>query len=472
MIKGLMNKLNKNDLLKSGFWYTFTTIALQGITFLAVKIYVTLLSPAEYGVASLYQAYIPIFTAILSMGLASSVGRAKFDFEDDYDNYLSSILFLATIIFLAVFTIVVVLKRFIGDLIGLSPNLIVLLGIHGFFQFMIEFSYNRFTIEHKRKSYILINVTTTILIIVLSVVMILLFKEQKYLGKIYATLLISIVYGTALYILFMKSGRKFIVKKYWKYALAYSLPMLFHILSTNILANFDKSQIRIFLGEESTGIYSFAYKIGMIAYIIYAAINKAWVPWLFRKMKEREYDQIEKYSKYYTMLFSLIIASFIFISPEIVKVMGSKEYLGALDVVPVVMASYYFLFLYSFPANIEFYFKKTKWIALGTLLSGVVNIVLNMIFIPRYGMIAAAWTTMVSHICLFVYHYLISLHITKVRVFNIRYFIFGAVFVYALGGIYYFIRDYWMLRYLLVTVGAITVYFKFKKYIVEFRAKN
>lgn len=472
MIKVLMNKLNKNELLKSGFWYTFTTIALQGIAFLAVKIYVTLLSPEEYGIASLYQAYIPIFTAILSMGLASSVGRAKFDFEVDYDNYLSSILFLATIIFLVVFTLLIVFKGFIGRVIGLSPNLIVLLGIHGFFQFMIEFAYNRFTIEHRRKAYILINITTTLLIIVLSVIMILLFKEQKYLGKIYGTLIISIVYGAVLYTIFIKNGRKLIVKRYWKYALVYSLPMVFHILSTNILANFDKSQIKIFLGEYDTGIYSYAYKIGMITYIIYAAMNKAWVPWFFRKMKEKKYEEIDKYSKYYTALFSIIIVSLVFVSPEIVKIMSTKEYWGAIEVVPIVMASYYFVFLYSFASNIEFYFKKTKWIALGTLLSGVINIVLNMIFIPRYGIIAAAWTTMFSYICLFIYHYSISLYITKVRIFNVRYFIFGAVFVYALCGIYYFIRDYWILRYALVIIGVVVVWMKFKKYIIEFRAKK
>ena len=63
------------------------------------------------------------------------------------------------------------------------------------------------------------------------------------------------------------------------------------------------------------------------------------------------------------------------------------------------------------PSIIEYYKEKTIHIAIGTGMAAIINIVLNAIFIPRYGYVAAAYTTLISYFCYYLYHSLISYRI-------------------------------------------------------------
>tara|TARA_B110000908_G_C10207715_1_gene428546 strand:- start:1117 stop:1575 length:459 start_codon:yes stop_codon:yes gene_type:complete len=85
--------------------------------------------------------------------------------------------------------------------------------------------------------------------------------------------------------------------------------------------------------------------------------------------------------------------------------MAPKEYWGGVNIIPVVIVASFFMFLYSISVNLEYYYKSTKMIAINTISVAILNIILNMIFIPKYGAIAAAFTTLVSYIISFAVHY-------------------------------------------------------------------
>lgn len=76
-------------------------------------------------------------------------------------------------------------------------------------------------------------------------------------------------------------------------------------------------------------------------------------------------------------------------------------------VIPLSFAIY-FIFLYSLPVHIEYFYKKTKFIATGTSLAAGINIALNYFFIRSYGYTASAWTTLASYFLLFVFHWFIA----------------------------------------------------------------
>ena len=94
------------------------------------------------------------------------------------------------------------------------------------------------------------------------------------------------------------------------------------------------------------------------------------------------------------------------VAPELLLIMGGNEYLETKYVIPPVMIGYVFQFVYSLYVNIEFYHKKQKNIAFGTIIACVINIILNYILIPRFGYIAAAYTTLIGYISLYVIHYI------------------------------------------------------------------
>jgi O-antigen/teichoic acid export membrane protein len=75
-------------------------------------------------------------------------------------------------------------------------------------------------------------------------------------------------------------------------------------------------------------------------------------------------------------------------------------------VIPPVACAVFFQFLYPLFSTIEFYYEKTHYILASSCLSAVLNIVLNYIFIPKYGYIIAGYTTLVCYIFFAFLHYL------------------------------------------------------------------
>ncbi len=64
---------------------------------------------------------------------------------------------------------------------------------------------------------------------------------------------------------------------------------------------------------------------------------------------------------------------------------------------------------------LDFMRKKHRLLQIGSVASAIVNILLNMIFIPRLGIIAAGYTTVFTYFLLFIFHYNIAKKITNKR---------------------------------------------------------
>ena len=78
----------------------------------------------------------------------------------------------------------------------------------------------------------------------------------------------------------------------------------------------------------------------------------------------------------------------------------------SIQILPVIILSYLFFFLYTMYVQYSFFYKKTYLVALYTLLASVINIFLNYILIPKFGYQIAAWTTVISYFLLFIFHYI------------------------------------------------------------------
>ncbi|WP_298838938.1 lipopolysaccharide biosynthesis protein [Clostridium sp.] len=458
-----IKKLYQNRLVKSGIWFTIGTFFVQGISFITMPIFTRMLGTSGFGIVNVYTTWLSVFTTIITLGLLATVNNAKVDFKERYDEFASSILFLATLLAILWFIISFIFKKQIGKIIDLNSILVMCLIIQSFFGFVVDFSNAKLNAEYKYKKYLLISISSAILNTILAIILIYNFKTDKYYGRIGSLLIVAILYGTVLYIIAMRKGKTLINFKYWKYALILSIPAIVHLLSGVILQSVDTVMINSLLGASAAGIYSFAYKIGMIMYIVWLACNKAWVPWFYENMKEKNYDDIRLKIKYYIMIFSVMGFVLIFISPEIGKLMGTSDFYKGLDYVPLIMVGYYFQFLYSIPANLEFYTKNTKLLSLGTLIAALTNVVLNYILIPRYGAVAATWTTIIAYVILFLYHYFISLRIFDVRIYTFKPFAYGIISIVLSSIIFFIVKNNLILRYGILLVILIALGYQIQK---------
>ena len=465
----MIKELLKNRVVKAGTWYTLTNFFTTGISFLTLPIFTRLLSTEDYGITSVYSSYLSIFVIVFSLDVAASIQRGKFDFKDNYNQFVSSVLFLGTMSFVIFSLLILAFQSFFSEMLDLEPILLYILLINAFFAFVQNLVLAKFRVEYNYRKISLIQIANSLVGVILSIILITrFFSNTRYLGRILGSSLPVIITGIILFLYIFTQGKEIINKAYWKYAFIISVPLILHNLAGIINAQFDRIFINKYIGSSEAGIYSFAYNIGMIIDVLWTSTNQAWVPWFLEKMDASDHVAIRKRARNFRDLFTVAYIVILFLSPEIIKIVADKRYWIGLSVVPYIFMAYYFNLMYSFEVNVEFYVKKTHLIPIGTILSAALNVILNIIFIPKYGYVAAAITTVISNFFLFFFHFLVANYLIKIRIFGMKFHLVSLAYVIASTTAFILLQNYLLARVGILILGALYLY---RKYKVVFKEK-
>jgi len=229
-------------------------------------------------------------------------------------------------------------------------------------------------------------------------------KSDLYMGRIIPTALVTFAFGILIVILVYKKSHVFYNKRYLQYTIAISAPLVLHGIALNILSQSDRTMITWLADASQTGIYSLIYNFSMIATVIMTSLDGVWVPWFTEKMIIGDTKSINVLAKDYINLMTYAMFCLILIGPEIVKILADSRYWEGIDIIPPIVLTNYVIFAYTLYVNIEHFHKRTIYITINTLIAATTNIVLNFLFIPKFGYVAAAYTTLVSYILAFVLH--------------------------------------------------------------------
>ncbi len=194
---------------------------------------------------------------------------------------------------------------------------------------------------------------------------------------------------------------KFVIRKeHLRYIAHYSFPLIPYALSGVLLAQFDRIMINASIDSSAAGLYSLGYNIGMLVYLVNHAVQTAFTPYFFEMMDKNEFRKLDKITRRLFSLVTLAALVLAFFAREIGEVLADDRFHEGLKVVPPVVIGYVFFSIFFFYGRLIGYEKKTYYSSILIVTAGIVNIVLNATFIPRYGYIAAAYTTLVSYLLL------------------------------------------------------------------------
>lgn len=455
---------------KASLWFMFTSVLSRGLSFITTPFFTHLLSTDEYGVASIYNKWMTFITIFATFELATGVfNKAMITYEDDRDGYTSSTLFLSSIITLFVFLIYLSAFNFWNDLIGLNTQLMIMMFVDIFITASWSFFAIRNRFEFKYKTIVIITIISNTAATLFSLYLVSIVNENRVEAKIFGSLIVRVLLYIFFYFYLLCKGKKFISLKYWRYALLYNLPLIPHYLSQQILSQSDTIMISKMCGNSDAGLYSLAYQLAITMQIITNAIQASFMPWMFQKIKNKEYDSIGKRALQIELLIGIICVSFSLFAPELIGILGGNEYRSAMYVVPPVSMSVLFLTLYSFIGNVEFYFEKTKFVMLASCIVAIANIILNYIFIGICGFIAAGYTTLLCYICYSMIHYMFMKHICKsegiINPFNGRAMWFIAAIFACVSIFISIVYEYLLIRYFLILLIILIgiIYFKINK---------
>lgn len=399
---------------KAAIWFTVSNIILQGLSVICTPLFTRMMTTEEYGTVTLFlswESFLIIFATLNFSSSCFNVGMVRF--EEERDQVSSSLLSLSaccTVLFCIIYFI---FREPLNNLFGLSQSIVNLLLVYFFFQPAFLFWSARQRFEYRYKKLVLITIFVAFSQQMLAVITVYLSAEHKDLARIFSMTGISIAAGVFCFLHIINKGRVFYSRKYWSFALKYNLPLLPHFISRQVLGQIDRVMIGDICGKSDVALYGVAYNAGMMIQIIYNAITMSYHPWNYQNIKKKKYDDIAKVTNLILLLFVGISVLLILAAPELMAFFAPSQYQEAIYVIPPVVTSVFFQILYTFFGNVEQYFMKTKFMSLASVAAALLNLGLNYVFIPRFGYIAGAYTTLVCYMAYAIGHYICMKRISK-----------------------------------------------------------
>ncbi len=443
---------NNKKALKSGVWYTAANFLMKSLAFITTPIFTRMLSKEQYGAFQNFASWQGIFAVFVTLNLGTTLISARYDFKKDLDRYITSMLALGACSVIGFCLICNLFGTFFTDLLALKQQYINLIFVYLLFSPAVDIFQANERFFYRYKMSVFIAVLVAFGTMGLSVWLIYIIQD-KLLGRTLGAVIPTVLIGIIIAFYYIKKG-KGIYLPYWRYALPICLPYIPHMLSLTLLNAMDKTMITKICGAEDTALYSLAYTCGMIVSLFLTSMNTAYSPWLAEHLDSGNYEEVYAFSKKYILAFSGIAVGVMIFAPEVLFILGGKDYMNAKYVMPPVSAGCICQFLYTMFVNIEQFMKKTVGMAVASTSAAVLNLVLNLWLIPKFGYIAAAYTTLASYFWLLVFHMILVRRMRLGKIYDYKFIlgIVGAVLVFTAAVNYFYFN--FTLRILLMAVYA------------------
>lgn len=396
-----MNRIGKKA-VKSGLFYTIANFLIKGLTFITTPFFTRLLTQEQYGDYSNFVSWLNIATIVVTLNTESTLLSARYDYKKNFDQYILSILSMSTLSAVIWIIVCIIFLDDFSNILAMNPTHIYLILIYLVFLTAVNLYQARERYMFRYKMTVILSVLIAVSSTSLSILLVLCLND-KLSGRIIGSIVPTIIIGLFIYINILRKGKRIDISCWW-YAIKICIPYIPHLLSLTLLNSIDRVMIKQFCGSEDTALYSLAYSCGALVTILISSINGAYAPWLGEKLAQKDYKSIRKISKIFVVIFSYISFSIMLFAPELLSILGGSKYIAAVYVMPPVAMGCLCQFIYTLYVSVEQFKKKVVGMAFASVSAAILNLILNTIFIPRYGYIAAAYTTLLGYIWLLVMH--------------------------------------------------------------------
>ena len=430
---------HKNNLLKNTMIIAIGKLSTQIISFLLLPLYTSKLSTEEYGIYDYLVTLSVFLLPIITLLMEESMFRFLIDAEDEKTKkrvITATILYTAfgTIVFSIIAAIVMSILKYEYTLVFILFIISnILLGL------INSLAIGTSNIRLYSFSNFVLGVST----IVLNIVFILAFKLGAT-GLLWANTIANSL--TAIIVLDKLNILKYINKnsfsqKVLSQMIKYSIPLVPNNLSWVIISLSDRIMLKNMMGAGANGIYSIANKFPNIVYTCYGFFSTAWKESAARIIKEDNkkayYNSIYKDIK---VFLHAIVIGLIAIMPLAFKLLIKGDYNDAYMYIPILIVSIYYTNMSNFYGGIFAAYKETNIMGTTTVVAAIINVVINLIFIPKYGIYAAAFSTLISNWVIYVYRRIKLRDYIKLKEsVNILYWILLAGTI-----VTYYINDMWL----------------------------
>lgn len=394
----------KSKLISNSIFYSAIGFFPVAISFFTLPIITRHVPPTDYGILTMVVAFTNLVSVIVSGQMESGVARIYFDYDSEKRKAYFSTLFYTTS---GIACAVLIFFLFFGDVfihilyskndIKFTPYFLLSV-INMLFSMPVGITTAFFKVQEKVKDLLIISLIAT----AISTSLIIYFVAVKHMGLV-GYFLGMIIGSFVTYLIHVMYFRTNLIFKFETAMLLenlhFSLPVIPHALGGYLFMYSDIIILEKYVAIAVIGVYSIANKFAMLLKMITNAFGSAFSPIFMQTSKNSIKDgqnAVYDISKGWLIVLAISYIILCHAGEYIIYMMTPTSYHEAVFLLPILAMAYVFRGLYIMPINTFYFMKKTKYLLVATLSSGILNIILNILFIPYLGVWGAAITTMIS----------------------------------------------------------------------------
>lgn len=423
--------------------YGTSTVIGRFLNFLLVPFYVNVLkSTAEYGVATSLYTYIGFLNVIYPLGLEAAYFRYAAKAEGSAeDREEASTIFSTAFWTVAVFSFFLSLVIFIGapafvwpifhdpkvDIGPWTGTLTQILRLGAgilFFDSLMVIPFAALRLAHRAKRFAALRLLHIVISLILNYVFIL--KLGWGVRGIFAA---NVVASVLIFVLLMPTALPYvrfrIAQPLLRKLLPFGLTNVPAYLSSMMVQVIDRPIVQNILGLGMLGVYQANYRMGFIMMVLVGLFEYAWRPFFLRQAATDDARARRIFSRVFTYFMALALFTFLGLTwglpillttPIAGYTLLREPYWTGLSIIPVVLLAYVFQGAYTnFIAGI--YIKeRNKVLPFITGLGAGINITANLLLVPGFGLMGAAWATLMAYMAM-----AIALYREAQRVYPVAY---------------------------------------------------
>jgi O-antigen/teichoic acid export membrane protein len=422
------NKSHIKELFSHTAIYGIGIMLNKLLSFLLIPVYTYFFTPADLGLYNLIQSLWLFIILIYVYGMETSFIRFFIDAKEENfkkEIYSTSIL-LISFTSLVFSVIIYLLAGTISNSIGFEniekgTYLIKVLSVLLFFDTISRFPLLLLRAELKAKTYFFLSVSSLIINIIFNVVFIIVFRFNVE----------SILYSYIISVVFILIAGLIITKKFFSFKfslkeakelIVYGNKFIYFGLFLLLIDVSDRFFLKYFFDESVVGIYSANYRLGTVMSLAIAAFRFSWTPYFLNLSENPENKKIiSDIFTYFIFAGLFLFLFFSFFTEPVVKIsfggytLLDAKYYSGLVIIPIILLSYFFSGLFANLNVVPFYTNKTSILLYVSLEGVVIIVIINIILIPKFQMLGAAYSTLITYAIMFIQIYFVSQKLYKIK---------------------------------------------------------
>lgn len=414
------NRTIKQTIFKNTFWLGLG-IGLNRLLKLILLVYATrILQATEYGKFTFAFAFVSLFVVFNDLGLSTIVTR-EFAGEKEAKGEFHSIVSLKLLLTVAAFILIVSTSFFITQDPGIR-KVILILGLFTLINGLSSLFYAFFQARQRMEYETFVEILEAVLVTCFGLFVLLRAPSVINLSYSYlAASLIALLFNIMLFCWKFFRIKVFWEKPVWKKFLMMSWPLALTTLFGTFYSYIDSVMMGHWGMITETGWYNAAQRLNFTVFYIVGLICSSFYPVLSKFFKESK-EELQKIWSYeiqlITVLFFFLVGAGIVLAPKIIAFFYGAGFLPSVLAFQILMLMVGFA-LYNAAFNHLLISagqeRKTFWIFLG---GALVNIILNIILIPKFSLYGAAITTVISYFLVFGVSLKISSKTASINIFG------------------------------------------------------